>query len=183
MDENNSFFCEKCGTKYDITTEVNVDEQDGGDNKADIIQKLLNNQEIKLTQEFIKKYSNINEYKNLSNKDKKKINKIVKDHKNLKNKIFNKFYLKCQNCLFYKELQSGTVIYKNDYIYDDNVNVEDLTYKINDPLLIHFKGYICKNDKCETHKNKNLKDAVLIPNRETQINIYICTVCKTQVLL
>jgi hypothetical protein len=80
-------------------------------------------------------------------------------------------------------LESGTVLYKNDYIYEDNINIEDLTYMINDPRLIHIKGYVCKNDKCPTHKNTKLRDAVLIPDRIKQINIYICTVCKTQVLL
>jgi len=160
-----------------------ITEQDGGSSTQEIITKLLDgDDDLFISNSFINKYNTSNVYRDLPDKDKKKVNKIVKQLKK-ESTGTNKFNLKCPNCLFHEELKPGTMLYKNNYIFEGDNEIEDLTHMVNDPRLLHFNNYVCKNDKCETHKDGNLKDAVLIPDRIKQITIFICTVCETQVVL
>lgn len=100
-------------------------------------------------------------------------NETNKDEKN--NDAINKAFFYCANCGNYEEMQPRTMIFmktseKNTFSIKNN----DIIY---DNTLPHTRKYVCPNEKCATHNNKHLKDAIFYKNNGKII--YVCIVCKS----
>ena len=93
----------------------------------------------------------------------------------------NIVYYFCQKCGFSEKLKPQTLIFSN--VTDNslrntmNDNYEHLKY---DNTLPRTRNYNCHNKKCETHKNKNIKEAIFYRQYNSYITSYVCTVCNTK---
>jgi hypothetical protein len=87
-------------------------------------------------------------------------------------------YFICKYCKNSKPIKPGTLIYSKNYGTVNVAETENYTYAIYDQSLQRTRNYICKNPKCESHKNDAVKEAAMTKNAKDQI-VYICTVCST----
>jgi hypothetical protein len=85
-------------------------------------------------------------------------------------------YFKCNNCGYYENIPSGTPIYTKS-TQPVTLVIEKNDDLINDKTLPCTKKYVCPNDKCESHTNNNIKEAVFF--KRNHYVTYICKVCKT----
>jgi hypothetical protein len=114
----------------------------------------------------------INTTKN--NKNQKKIND---DEIN----VFDKSYYYCNNCGYTDTIKNNTIIYnkKTNQIDNEIIKKNYLNYKY-DNTLPTTKNYNCINEKCKTHKNPEIKNAVFYRNSLVNYNlIYVCSVCDS----
>lgn len=174
------FFCPKCNFSLDISKVI--PQEISGDiqlkNPKDFIDMFEDDEldsNIKIV--FTKKDLLANkDYKKLSEKEKEE---IIKKFNNINNTGYNIAYFVCNNCQFITKLNQGTNIYKvsfkSSFKQDDNNNL-----KIYDNTLPRTKDYICPNNKCESHKKHQQKEAVFFrPYKDSYILQYSCTLCKS----
>jgi hypothetical protein len=126
-------------------------------------------------------------FENMTKKEQRKMiswiktldrNFFVEEVDNKTSNINNVAYFICKFCKNSKPIKPGTLIYSKNYGTPGASEVEDYTYAIYDSTLARTRNYICKNSKCESHKNDSLREAALTKNAMEQI-IYICTNCRT----
>jgi hypothetical protein len=87
----------------------------------------------------------------------------------------------CVNCDNKMNLKPKTIFYKISYNNlnknnDDFFNNVDLI--IGNPILPKTKNYICQNTDCLSHKDLDIKKAVIYRVGDTFNTYYICCVCK-----
>jgi hypothetical protein len=187
------FFCEKCRYLYNITKDVKS-RQTGGkaeDLVAKLFEKFATGEEITLKD--VKKLSaeDIFESELFDTLGKKEQKKFISVMKKLDSRFAeevsddpdvaltsNVAYFICKFCGNNKPIKPGTLIYSKNYNSNITSEEEDYTYTIYDVTLPRTRNYVCKNDKCETHKNDGLKEAVITKNSLYQV-VQICTVCST----
>lgn len=188
-------FCPKCNTLFVIVDDVEASKDNiGGASPDNLISKLIHVKDIKeLIQNVdVDKLMRSEEYQRLTDDDKNHVYNKIQDALPLNKKRISKetktkkseykmFYL-CKNCLFHRELQPKTKIYSKFYKtkVEDIKDTKDYSHMVDNPILPRTKEYNCLNDECLTHKKPDLKEAVIITNREKQTVYYVCTVCKTQ---
>jgi hypothetical protein len=182
-------FCSRCNYLLDITKEPI---------KNDITKKSLNiNQFLNIVLDDTSSIDviditydldfNINDLTNNT-----KFKKLDEDTRNFvinqyesvhqsKNKYSANFI--CNNCGFFKEIKPGTQLYNKSYILTNSLTLENPHLKVLDPTLIRTRDYICKNDKCDTHKDKSLAEAVFFRTKQSFKLTYVCTHCKTSWLM
>jgi aspartate carbamoyltransferase regulatory subunit len=94
--------------------------------------------------------------------------------KNIETQKLTGFYFICDICQNHREIPPNTLIYyknTNKTLHNVTTN-KDLIY---DPTLPLTKKYVCVNEKCKTHDNPKIKEAVFYKN-ENNVK-YICKVC------
>jgi hypothetical protein len=113
-------------------------------------------------------------YKNLSND----IKNIIKSLSSA-TLHFSSVEFKCANCSYANPIHNTVLLYKMNVIenYDKDSTLEHNKLMSKDPILPHTRDYTCKNLKCATHANDELKDAVFYKKRDNYRAVYICTVC------
>jgi uncharacterized protein with PIN domain len=129
------------------------------------------------------------EYKKLNSKMKElvynKINELIP--KNLidpnAKKVPPKVFFECTNCGYGEALKDNTLVIRR---LPTNVNLiqdfEDKTkYKdlVNASELPHTRRYVCPNEKCESHTNPELREAVFDRQNGSYKTIYVCKQCQT----
>ena len=110
-----------------------------------------------------------------------KYKQIVKSQKNI-----SQFFLLCTNCATTYFLEPGTVI--ESFNYEKSImNIDDdPKIRVNDPLLLRTKDFICPNQKCVNNTKKTdketliQKEAVLFKYAKEYNIKYICCQCNTQ---
>lgn len=186
------FFCEKCRYLFNVTKDVKSKQIGGKINEAlnNILTKYANNE--KLVERDLKRIrgkdlTDDERFEDMTKKEQKRLISAVKavdknffvEEEVVEPKIgSNIAYFICKYCKNSKPIKPGTLIYSKNYGGNNITEVVDYTYVIYDQTLPRTKTYICKNPKCETHKDTSLKEAVLTKNTLDQI-VYICTVCST----
>jgi hypothetical protein len=189
-------FCKICSNLYNIGKALDSAVlQKGGKLSEDaIIQNILDGQIINpsILQELkLDKLVKNTIYAKLSQVDKEYVYNLIahtheqpleekgKDTKEISDN--NTVYYYCQKCGFSEKLQPQTLIFSN--ITDNtlrnviNDNYTNLKY---DNTLPRTRNYNCHNKKCETHKNKKIKEAVFYRQYNSYITSYVCTVCNTK---
>jgi hypothetical protein len=190
------FFCEKCRYLYNVTKDVHG-KQTGGktyETLTKLLEKFKKNE--KIVEEDLgkiegKELLDDERFENMTKKDQRKLISIVKginkdffatsnsNSSNNRKKIGgNVAYFICKYCRFYKPIEPGTIIYSKNYGYDSSIETEDYTYAVYDQTLPRTKNYVCKKPTCESHKNDEVKEAIITKNTAEQI-VYICTNCLT----
>ena len=109
------------------------------------------------------------------------INRLPKSTKNIKiseNFINRESYFYCKTCGYFEKIPDKMFIFsrgneKKDELYNFNF----LNYT-NDNTLPCSKNYNCINNKCTTHDNPELKNAVFFRNNNSYNVKYICSVCN-----
>ena len=184
------FFCDKCQYMFNITKDVKRKQIGGKINKAlnNVFDKILKME--KISEEDLnniqgKDLVDDERFETMNKRDQRKIISMVKSI----NKNFfvedeevkigsNIAYFICRFCKNYKPITPGTLIYSKSYNTNRDNEIEDYSYAIYDSTLSRTRNYICRNEKCPTHKNSEDQEAVLTKNSLDQI-VYVCTVCTT----
>lgn len=187
------FFCEKCRYLFNVTKDVKS-KQIGGkinDSLNNIFAKYSMNEAI--TENDLKKITgkDITDDDRFDEMTKKNQRKLISTLKAVDKSFFvqqeekdgpkigtsSAFFI-CKYCKNYKPIKPQTCIYTKIYGTEHTIETEDYTYTIYDQTLPRTRNYICKNNKCESHKNDAVKEAVLTKNTSDQI-VYVCTSCST----
>lgn len=88
-------------------------------------------------------------------------------------------YFYCKTCGYHEIIPDRTFIFsRGNEKKDDIYNFNFINYK-NDSTLPNTKKYTCVNDKCSTHKEPKLKNAVFYRQKSSYTTRYICTVCDS----
>ena len=171
------YFCNECNYSYDIgkSTNLEVDNKTIIKKTPDIYKKLENNEDLKnyktdIKIDDIKKNS---KYKELDDNQKKNIDKLYEDT------ISSGINFKCTNCDHSKEITESILLYnldlnnKTDKISTLNEN----KFICKNPILPRTHDYICKNNECNTIKQKINKEAVFYRETNSMKINYICCIC------
>jgi len=204
------YYCQNCNNIYDITKNIQ-ETQSGGDiedtdstssdmsggaqNYDKLIDKIINNElidENDVLNVRVSKLMKDQTYKKLTPKEKEKIINIIEEKKPTKHKHVlqtsdstiskgDVAYFICNNCKYYKPIESGTLIYsKKSNTTTQKSSVEISTNKKYSKILPLTRKYNCPNDKCDTHNNPELKEAVIFRTPNTYITKYLCKHCSTE---
>jgi len=88
----------------------------------------------------------------------------------------NACYYICHSCGFTTPIPPGSQIYYKNYgATSDDQFIDYTNYKF-DNTLPRTKRYECPNKGCESHKDIEKKEAVMVKNSNYQI-VYVCCVC------
>lgn len=186
------FFCDKCRYLFNVTKDVKNKQIGGKINEAlnKLFEKFKTNKEI--TERDLKniKANDVQEDERFELMNKKEQRKLISVIKAVDKNFFsepdepenesvgaNIAYFICKFCKNSKPIKPGTIIYTKKYQTSTSTEDIDYTYAIHDQTLARTRNYICPNEKCETHSDSSLKEAVLTKNSNDQI-VYICTVCN-----
>lgn len=188
------FFCEKCRYLFNVTKDVKSKQIGGKINKAltNIFQKISGTEALTnddLADVAGRHILEDDRYEAMSKKDQRKIVSLVKAvDKNFfvadggadtKGRLgTNEAYFICKYCKNYKPIEPGTLIYSKVYNATTIGETADYTYAIYDQTLVRTRNYICKNTKCKSHTDDQVKEAVLTKNAMDQV-VYVCTACTT----
>lgn len=185
------FFCKKCGFSNNYTKDVKNKKTNTSTNYegiAKIFEKFMQGEEIvenDLKQIKGSQLLKDDKYDVMNKKDQRKFMSVIKNiNKNFfvdhadedNNDNTNIAYYICKYCNFQEPIDPGTIIYTKKYntnMYD----IDDYSYLVYSNTLARTKNYICKNKKCDTHNDINLREAVITKNESDRI-IYVCCVCK-----
>lgn len=91
----------------------------------------------------------------------------------------DKLILLCKNC-GHKEDNKQTLIVKKEYKKSASTASINIKYVKYDNTLRRTIKMKCPNDKCKSHDNKDLQQAVILIDKTTKRKIYVCVNCLTQ---
>ena len=91
----------------------------------------------------------------------------------------DKLIMLCKHC-GHEEPNKQTLIVKKLYKSTASAGYTNLTYVVHDNTLRRTTKVKCPNEKCKSHDNKALQDAVIIIDKVTKRKIYVCVNCLTQ---
>ena len=192
-------FCPKCGTLFNITQNIKLFKrsQSGGKTVAGRIDKLLDKIETRkdIDEKDLKDitYDDLNSYAEFNSLARKrkteiisKIKKIIPGYDKISKEekedddteTDNKPYYICYECYNFVPIKAGDEIYSMELMGDDQNVKEDFEHLIHDPTYNRTKVYICENKKCPTHKEPDLREAIMTHNAQYNLR-YVCTVCKS----
>jgi hypothetical protein len=183
-------FCEKCRYAYNVTKDVNNKQIGGKVNNAlnSLFEKFSANEEIRESDIKRLKAKDIMDDERYDTMNKKNQKRFVSNIKAIDKNFFvqdeegedasSGAYLICRFCKNSKPIEPKTFIYSKTYGSATVLEIEDYSQMIWDYSLPRTRNYICKNSKCPTHKDPDLKEAVITKNKAERA-VYICTECKT----
>lgn len=103
------------------------------------------------------------------------------DTKDETKKKENSSVFNCLTCNTKKHIPNGTVIYeKVSKKYKNSYKKENLHELKKSKILLNTREYTCPNDKCESHKNPEKREASVFRLSESADVIYICNTCNTK---
>ena len=91
-------------------------------------------------------------------------------------------FLICNNCNSSYTIDSKTIILSTN-LESTGIREVNLEYKCQDPTLPRTKDYICHNEKCISHKDLKVKEAIFFREGTGYLTRYMCTNCKTNWLI
>lgn len=171
-------FCSKCNYSFDIGKSfggATTEDKEYISKVSEAVKlldsgKSLSDYKAGFTREELEKNS---KYKKLSQENKDKFNDLFKI-----NTSTNAQY-KCNNCNFTEEITETVLLYQYD-VQNKNIkiiNLEENEFITKDCTLPRTKDYVCKNNKCTTHKKPKLKEAVFLRDKDSYHLTHICCVC------
>jgi DNA-directed RNA polymerase subunit M/transcription elongation factor TFIIS len=187
-----SLFCPNCYNILNISkksqSKIITNEEPSSvssDSPINIIDKIINND--KLSNEEIKSIDrktiqSSEEYTQLDKKKRtvlnKKITELIKSG-NVDDSL-KAFYI-CKNCGFSQEIPNGTLITSKanpGNITNIRVDTEKFKNLIYSKILPHTRAYICPNEKCASHKDHSLREAVFYRPSNSLQTWYTCSACQ-----
>ncbi len=85
----------------------------------------------------------------------------------------------CQLCGF-KQESTKTLISQNSYSKSNIASFGSRKNYVYDKTLPRTAKYVCPNDKCETHKDPEKKEAIFFNEGDSLKHIFICRSCQTE---
>jgi len=213
------YYCPNCSNIFDITKDLTQKQSGGKIDKEEseesdvsvstetittseggslsfdkLIEKILNNKDIKESDVDDIKLHKLNKsssYKKLSKDDKTKVLNMIEDNKSKskksvvksvqqKDKSHSIFFI-CKNCSYYKKIKPKTLIFsKVSESISQSYNIDNQSNKIHSKILPLTRKYNCPNEKCVTHEKPSLKEAVMYKDTNSYAIKYICKSCYTE---
>jgi hypothetical protein len=186
-------FCPKCDNIMDIgktapkvslnvstPDTVSTETKSNEDQVSRLIQLYKNKEDISNFNIDMKLLTSNAEFNKLKEADKNEIIKILKS-----SEIDESLsaYRICKNCSYFERLVGRTLVLSRMNTEASMSGTTDLSkykYMIHDKTLPHTRDYICKNDKCESHKNHEKRNAVWFrPHMNSYSTYYGCVTCNT----
>lgn len=190
-------FCPKCDNIMDIgksAPKISINQTTPDTVSTDSKENISNNSnnEISKLIEMYKSGDNITMFKidikdltshpdfnKLKDTDKNNILKIMKS-----TEIDDSLsaYRICKNCSYYEKMVGKTLVLSRMNQGTSMSGIQDLSkykYMIHDKTLPHTRDYVCKNDKCVSHKDLTKRDAVWFrPQSNSYSTCYACVTCS-----
>lgn len=85
----------------------------------------------------------------------------------------------CRTCGFKKD-SSKVLISQNSYSKNTISSFGSRKNYIYDPTFPRTNKYVCPNNKCDTHKNSDKKEAIFFNEGDSLKHVFICRVCQTE---
>ena len=186
-------FCPKCDNIMDIgktapkvslniatPDTVSTETKSNEDQVSRLIQLYKNKEDISNFIIDMKLLTSNADFNKLKETDKNEIIKILKS-----SEIDESLsaYRICKNCSYFERLVGRTLVLSRMNTEASMSGTTDLSkykYMIHDKTLPHTRDYICKNDKCESHKNHEKRNAVWFrPQMNSYSTYYGCVTCET----
>jgi hypothetical protein len=186
-------FCPKCDNIMDIgktapkvslniatPDTVSTETKSNEDQVSRLIQLYKNKEDISNFIIDMKLLTSNADFNKLKETDKNEIIKILKS-----SEIDESLsaYRICKNCSYFERLVGRTLVLSRMNTEASMSGTTDLSkykYMIHDKTLPHTRDYICKNDKCESHKNHEKRNAVWFrPHMNSYSTYYGCVTCNT----
>ncbi len=159
---------------------VSTETKSNEDQVSRLIQLYKNKEDISNFNIDMKLLTSNAEFNKLKEADKNEIIKILKS-----SEIDESLsaYRICKNCSYFERLVGRTLVLSRMNTEASMSGTTDLSkykYMIHDKTLPHTRDYICKNDKCESHKNHEKRNAVWFrPHMNSYSTYYGCVTCNT----
>jgi len=186
------FFCPNCSNTFDITNKLKTQQKGGAQpNIQDIITKALENKLLSDAETENLTLSVLTEsdaYNKLKNKDKeyvynKLIDVIQKNPKHQDIKEHHAYFI-CTNCGLSEEIKEKTRIFSRSSLeVSKNYATSNIKNMLYSDILPRTRKYTCPNDKCESHKNMDKREAIFFRMNNTYQIKYICVACETSFTL
>ena len=170
------FFCSQCKYVFDIRKGNIIIDKENIKDIDNIFKLVKKNKDLsKFTTDIeLDEIKSNNKYKLLSSSQQNKILELYQN--NNSNGIFQ-----CNNCGYQENITKSLNLYSINFNNTNTVELstEDLKLLVKDPTLPRTRDYTCKNVKCITHKNNNIKESIYYRDDNTYNINYCCTVCYT----
>jgi hypothetical protein len=171
------------------TTVSSYNVNEGGGDDQSVIDDILEGK--KITSDNVKNIDLVDllkhpSYKKLQNKQKEIVYNMISDllpKKPTKEQVImdSKAYFECTNCGFIEPVKDGTLIMRRVSNSSSSADTSYTNYKD----LIHAKelpitrAYKCPNNQCESHKDPEKREAVMLRSYNSIKIEYICRTCTT----
>ena len=168
-------FCKKCNNLLELSKTVKNYSSNFIDN---IITKFVNNtlDNTDLVNINLDQIIKNDKYLELSEELKNKLLNIL----NKNSELYGAYNI-CSNCGYYEKIKNKTLILTRDELYNDtiiDIYMDNYKFVKHDKTLPHTRKYICPNDKCKTHNDDKIKDAVSFRiDDKLFLTYYICCIC------
>lgn len=135
---------------------------------------LINSSYTKLTKEQKELiYNTIQDLLPLTHKD-KRYNESTKQY------ATSKIHFICNNCGFMKKVEPKTKIFSRESdSMTKTFKTSDYSDILNSDIVPITRKYTCINPKCESHKNNEVREAIILRLNNSFEVKYICKACKT----
>lgn len=198
------YFCPDCNNLYDISRTIPSAQQTGGKKKIllpsitsdsetisdsdtntvnNIIKRDVNS--VELSEDEINKLVKSKDFNDLSEEKKSATLIKIKEKQDTPPDILTDkhagAYFICKKCGRYDVIRDGTLVvskHAGGESLQENITPTDYKNMVNIPYLPITRNYVCPNEKCESHKNYSLREAIFfrIPSRRVR---YVCKACLT----
>lgn len=184
-------FCPKCDNIMDIgksapkvslaiatPNTVSTETKTNEDEITKLIQLFKNGDDISNFNIDIKLITASDEFKKLKDTQQKELLKILKSTEI--DETLSAFRI-CKNCSYFERLNGRNLVLSrmsSEASISGIVDLSKYRYMIHDKTLPHTRDYVCKNDKCESHKNHEKRNAVWFrPILNSYSTYYGCVTC------
>ena len=184
-------FCPKCDNIMDIgktapkvslaiatPNTVSTETKTNEDEITKLIQLYKNGDDISNFNIDIKLVTSSDEFKKLKETQQKDLLKVLKSSEI--DESLSAFRI-CKNCSYFERLVGRNLVLSrmsSEASISGIVDLSKYKYMIHDKTLPHTRDYICKNDKCESHKNHEKRNAVWFrPILNSYSTYYGCVTC------
>jgi DNA-directed RNA polymerase subunit M/transcription elongation factor TFIIS len=184
-------FCPKCDNIMDIgksapkvslaiatPNTISSETKTNEDEITKLIQLYKNGDDISNFNIDIKLVTTSDEFKKLKETQQKELLKILKSSEI--DESLSAFRI-CKNCSYFERLVGRNLVLSrmsSEASISGIVDLSKYKYMIHDKTLPHTRDYLCKNDKCESHKNHEKRNAVWFrPVLNSYSTYYGCVTC------
>ena len=161
-------------TPNTISSETKTNE----DEITKLIQLYKNGDDISNFNIDIKLVTASDEFKKLKDTQQKDLLKVLKSSEI--DESLSAFRI-CKNCSYFERLVGRNLVLSrmsSEASISGIVDLSKYKYMIHDKTLPHTRDYLCKNDKCESHKNHDKRNAVWFrPVLNSYSTYYGCVTC------
>jgi DNA-directed RNA polymerase subunit M/transcription elongation factor TFIIS len=184
-------FCPKCDNIMDIgksapkvslaiatPNTISSETKTNEDEITKLIQLYKNGDDISNFNIDIKLVTASDEFKKLKDTQQKDLLKVLKSSEI--DESLSAFRI-CKNCSYFERLVGRNLVLSrmsSEASISGIVDLSKYKYMIHDKTLPHTRDYLCKNDKCESHKNHDKRNAVWFrPVLNSYSTYYGCVTC------